>query len=277
MANAIFENLNQETNLISDLFSRVVFSDINACQDLIRIVLGDDFTVTSVTTQKDITNLQFHSVVLDILAETKNGKQVHIEFQITDNDDHLRRVRYCTACIDTHTLLPGQKYRELPDIYHIFISVNDFLKGGKALYEIERSVKNNNNFAGSVAVANGIHELYINLEVPIKDNSELACLLRYIRHTVPENEDARFGNIVKSVNECRKGNESMKYYSSEEFFEEGMKEQKNIIIRNMLKEHVEPELISRYTLQSVEYVREIEQEMLQSVHEQGNYQTQKEQ
>ena len=102
-----FENLGQKMNLISDLFSRVVFSDVDACQDLIRIILGKNFLVNFVTTQKDITNMQFHSVVLDVLAVTENGTPVHIEFQIEDSDDHLRRVRYCNSSLDTHSLRPG--------------------------------------------------------------------------------------------------------------------------------------------------------------------------
>ena len=74
-------------------------------------------------------------------------------------------------------------------------------------------------------VENGVHELYINLEIPLDDGSELDHLLRYIKETTEENEDACFGHIVKSVKECREGeDEIMKYYSSHEFFEEGKKE-----------------------------------------------------
>ena len=71
-------------------------------------------------------------------------------------------------------------------------------------------------------VENGVHELYINLEIPLGDGSELDHLLHYIKETTEENEDACFGHIIKSVKECREGDdEIMKYYSSHEFFEEG--------------------------------------------------------
>ena len=56
------------------------------------------------------------------------------------------------------------------------------------------------------------------------DDSELDHLLRYIKETTEENEDVCFGHIIKSVKECREGeDEIMKYYSSHEFFE-GKKE-----------------------------------------------------
>ena len=61
MNQTIFENLSQKMNLISDLFSRVVFRDREACQDLVRIILGEGYEVTWVTSQYDITNLQYHS------------------------------------------------------------------------------------------------------------------------------------------------------------------------------------------------------------------------
>ena len=63
MNQTIFENLPQKMNLISDLFSRVVFRDKEACQDLVRIILGEGYEVTGVTSQYDITNLQYRSVV----------------------------------------------------------------------------------------------------------------------------------------------------------------------------------------------------------------------
>jgi len=104
MNQTIFENLPQKMNLISDLFSRVVFRDKEACQDLVKIILGEGYEVTGVTSQYDITNLQFRSVVLDILAETAGEEPIHVEFQISDDDDHMRRVRYCNGSIDTHLL-----------------------------------------------------------------------------------------------------------------------------------------------------------------------------
>ena len=46
MNQTIFENLPRKMNLISDLFSRVVFRDKEACQDLVRIILGEGYEVT---------------------------------------------------------------------------------------------------------------------------------------------------------------------------------------------------------------------------------------
>ena len=222
MNQTIFENLPQKMNLISDLFSRVVFRDKEACQDLVRIILGEGYEVTGVTSQYDITNLQYRSVVLDILAETAGEEPIHVEFQISDDDDHMRRVRYCNGSIDTHLLQKGKAYKELPDVYHIYITMNDFIGGGRTVYEIFRTVRDREGtYSTQYPVENGVHELYINLEIPLDDGSELDHLLRYIKETTEENESVCFEHIVKSVKECREGeDEIMKYYSSHEFFEE---------------------------------------------------------
>ena len=79
--------------------------------------------------------------------------------------------------------------------------------------------------AHNILYGNGVHELYINLEIPLGDDSELDHLLRYIKETTEENEDACFWTYRKRCEKkCRKEeDEIMKYYSSHEFFEEGKK------------------------------------------------------
>ena len=297
MNQTIFENLPRKMNLISDLFSRVVFRDKEACQDLVRIILGEGYEVTEVTSQYDITNLQYRSVVLDILAETAGEEPIHVEFQISDDDDHMRRVRYCNGSIDTHLLQKGKAYKELPDVYHIYITMNDFIGGGQTVYEIFRTVRDREEtYSTQYPVGNGVHELYINLEIPLGDGSELDHLLRYIKETTEENEDACFGHIVKSVKECREGeDEIMKYYSSHEFFEEGKKEgleegrkegreegreegieqgekrTQNSIIKKMLSMGQPLEFISECTDKPVEYIRDIATEELMLVREENTY------
>ena len=288
MDKTLFQDLPQKMNLISDLFSRVVFSDRDACQDLVRIILGEGFTVTGVTPQYDISNLQFRSVVLDIVAETENKEPIHVEFQIENNDDHLRRVRYCNGSMDTHILKKGQKFQELPDIYHIFITMSDFIGGGRTIYEVFRSVREpDGQLTSQYPVGNGVHEIYINLEIPLGDDSELDHLFRYIKETTTENEDARFPHIISSVNACRKDGSHMKYYSSHEFFEEGRKEGreegredglregKNSIIRKMLSMNQPLEFISQCTEQPVEYIQQIAKEEPMLVREESSYNKEK--
>ncbi|MCH5264524.1 MAG: hypothetical protein J1F02_01390 [Lachnospiraceae bacterium] len=149
------------------------------------------------------------------------------------------------------------------------------MKRGKTVYEILRIIKNEDD--SEKDADNGVHELYVNLEVPPIGNKELASLLRYIRHTIPENEDSCFSHIVNSVNACRKEGMNMKYYNSKEFYEEGVKDgmenSQNSIIRNMLTENVTPEQISQYTRISLERIHQVQKEMSQVVCKTNAYHT----
>ena len=40
-----------------------------------------------------------------------------------------------------HLLQKGKAYKELPDVYHIYITMNDFIGGGQTVYEIFRTVR----------------------------------------------------------------------------------------------------------------------------------------
>ena len=161
------------------------------------------------------------------------------------------------------------------------------------MYEIFRTVRDREGtYSTQYPVENGVHELYINLEIPLGDGSELDHLLRYIKETTEENEDACFGHIIKSVKECREGeDEIMKYYSSHEFFEEGKKEGleegrvegreegieqgekriQNSIIKKMLSMGQPLEFISECTDKPVEYIREIATKEPMLVREENTY------
>ena len=161
------------------------------------------------------------------------------------------------------------------------------------MYEIFRTVRDREGtYSTQYPVGNGVHELYINLEIPLDDGSELDYLLRYIKETTEENESVCFEHIVKSVKECREGeDEIMKYYSSHEFFEEGKKEGRkegkaegreegreegekrtqNSIIKKMLSMGQPLEFISECTDKPVEYIREIATEEPMLVREEGAY------
>ena len=104
--------------------------------------------------------------------------------------------------------------------------------------------------------------------------NELAGLLRYIKETIKENERDYFSDIVKSVNSCReqgKDRDVMKYYNSEEFYQEGIEEGKREDIKNMLKEKMDEEIISRVTKRPIEYVLSVKEEMFAMVQEETTY------
>ena len=64
-----------------------------------------------------------HSL-LDVIAVDEAGVRYHIEIQLADNDDHILRVRFYSAMVDSELLEKGIKYKDLPKTFIFYISVN---------------------------------------------------------------------------------------------------------------------------------------------------------
>lgn len=168
----------KELNLTSDLLSSVVFEDIAAIQDVLRILTGIcGLKVLRVEPQRSFRNLYGRSSILDVWAEDSQGSQYNMEIQIAENEDHLKRSRFIQSRIDSRSLGSGLGYDELPDLYLIFVTQKDFLNVRTGITRIVRMIKGTNRQA-----ENGVHEIYANLEYPAEDE-EVTRLLQFIRDT----------------------------------------------------------------------------------------------
>ena len=88
----------QEFNLTSDLFASKVFEDVEACQELCRILMRNrSIVLQSVKTQYVIRNLETHSMELDILAERNNGDVVSVEIQMYEETAPFKRTSLAAA------------------------------------------------------------------------------------------------------------------------------------------------------------------------------------
>ena len=80
---------------IDDAFFEVRADDAGFCQEMLRILLDDDgMIVEDVIVQSSERNIYGRSVRLDVLCTFENGKKCNVEVQRSDDDDHLRRVRF---------------------------------------------------------------------------------------------------------------------------------------------------------------------------------------
>ena len=84
---------------------------------MLRTILEEDeLVVQDVITQNSEKNLYGRSVRLDALCTLGNGEKCNIEIQRSDNDDHLRRVRYnassitCVILKSEQNLIKSKKY-----------------------------------------------------------------------------------------------------------------------------------------------------------------------
>ena len=117
----------------------LVFFDCTAF--VLRIILGKpDLLVTEVHSQRNAPNLHGRSGRLDIKATDSCGRLYDIEIQRADKGAGAKRARFNSALLDTRTLQPGEDTEYLSETYIIFITENDVLGAGKAVYHIDRTV-----------------------------------------------------------------------------------------------------------------------------------------
>lgn len=158
--------------LMDDEFMQKCLEDSIECTELIISIIlkRDDLGIKSVRTQHKIKNLHGRSVVLDIYAEDDEGKHYNIEIQRSDHGADPRRARYYSSLMDANVSSPGEAFEDLPEIYVIFITENDVLKGGLPIYHIERKV-----IETEEPFNDGSHIIYVNGRY--QDESPLGLLM----------------------------------------------------------------------------------------------------
>ena len=148
----------KEMRLIDDIFMSKVFEDRACAEVLLRAILKkNDLKVKNVNVQYDIKNLQGRSVRLDILAEDEIGKIYDIEVQRSNTGADAKRARYNSSLLDANITEQGDTYKKLAETYVIFITESDVFKAGKAVYHIDRVIRETKKIFEDEA-----HILYVN-------------------------------------------------------------------------------------------------------------------
>lgn len=197
----------QKFNLMHDNFFAIVMQHKEALETVLRILLQrNDLCVREVRVQYSMRNLVGHSSVLDVLAEDHVGKLYNIEVQVRNEDDYQKRSRFYQSGIDTGFLEKGRHYKDLPEVYLIFITAFDLFGDGLVSYEVQRVLKS----SGRV-VDNGVHELYFNAKAT--DDTEVSRLLQYFMHTDPE--ETGFGSLSDTVRHYKNTEEGVSHVCDE--------------------------------------------------------------
>ena len=156
---------------IDDVFFEKIIEDKAVCEEILRVILEDEgLEVLSVTPQSSQKNLWGRSVRLDAFCKLGNGSYCNIEVQKSDNDDHVRRVRYNASCITSNNTEVGEKFINVPDVTMVYISTFDIFKKGRTIYHCKTVIEETND-----AVDNGLTEVYVNTAV--NDGSTIAELM----------------------------------------------------------------------------------------------------
>ena len=251
--------------MFDDDFFAVVMEDKAAAQEVLRVLTGiEDLTVLDVKTQYSIRNFDTHSVVLDALAEDSQHRVYNMELQVSDRDDHQKRMRYYQANIDISYLDKGKSYEELPEVYLIYMTKFDLFKMGRTKYTIRRIIDETNTL-----VDNGIHELYIN--AANHDGTAVAELMQFFTETGTRKQQfPELSNRIQYLKEEKKGVthmcEAVRKYGDEREDRgrlEGMQQERMETIREALKMKMPAEGIAKLVRLPVEEVRKLIAELEQ--------------
>ena len=153
-----FEKYAKLLNPIDDLMFCKMAEHKEFCEEILRVILEDDgLTVIEAIPQWQGKNLTGRSVVLDAKCVTGDGRQINIEVQKADDDNHLKRARYNASILTTNIAKTGKRFEFIPDVCIVFISKFDIFDSGLPLYHIDKVVRE----TGQV-IEDGLTEIFVN-------------------------------------------------------------------------------------------------------------------
>ena len=220
---------------IDDDFMRCLFKDnIPLAEFVLRIITDKpDLIITDCETQKDMKRLAgARSICLDAYGTDSVGKKYDLEVQRQDKGADPHRARYHSSVMDIENLHSGQKFKELPDTYVIFVIEKDFYGQGKAVYPIERI-----NLATGKSFEDGEHILYVNGEY--RGESDIGKLMHDFNCT--QADDMNFelmAERTRYLKEDPKGVSEMCQIMEDmrnESLKEGIQEEKKMTVLRMLE------------------------------------------
>ena len=245
----------KKMRLIDDNFMSKVFEDKECAEVLLRAILKKkDLKVNTVNVQYDIKNLQGRSIRLDILAEDEGGKLYNIEIQRNNHGAVPKRARYNSSLLDANITDAGEDYKNLAETYIIFITEGDIFGANKALYHVDRIVKETKKSFGDEA-----HIIYVNSK--IQNNTVLGRLMHDFYCT--DTEDIKNRKLAKRVKFFKEDKEGVKIMSNvfEEIKNEGAETRAYEIARSLITLGVDDDKILQSTKLSKHVFEKLKKEV----------------
>ena len=212
-----YKNIIDNFTLMSDIFMRNVFKKKECLEYVLQIILQNHkLFIAEHIIQKDYKNLQGRSAFMDCVARDADGQYFNIEIQQENEGASPNRARYNSGLMDMNMLNPGQDFDELTENYVIFITRNDILGYGLAIYHVERVILEVDGFFGD-----GTHIIYVNSK--IQEDTELGRLMHDFHCKKAEDMYSRIlADRVYELKETQKGVEFM-CQEMEQIYYEGEK------------------------------------------------------
>lgn len=240
----------KQFRLFDDAFMKKCFENHNECIELVlRIILNKpDLKVVQSATEYVIQNLQGRSVRFDVKAVDSNNNHYDCEVQRADIGASRKRARYNSSVMDANALDAGDDIELLPESYVIFITENDVIGLGLAVYTIDRSINETSEPFGD-----GSHIVYVNGSY--RDDSPIGKLMHDF--SCEKAEEMFYSELSNRVGELKNtcgGEEDMGSVVDEIRNEE---REVNAVIM-LLDGELSYEKIAKYTRLPIEHIMELD-------------------
>ena len=207
------------------MFSAVMMQEDN-CKRFLEMLLGIKIKEIDVSYERSIIyNPECKGIRLDVYASDDNNTRYNIEMQVAEQKLG-KRIRYYHSQMDMELLEKGQKYKELPTSYVIFICNFDPYKMGRYCYTFEKlCVEEKGLKLGDDSVSIVLSTEGKNDDVP----KELKDFLKFIKNDNSDNNSKtdneyvrQLQRSIRSVKENRKWEHS--FMTLEEIKNEAVEE-----------------------------------------------------
>lgn len=260
----------KELNLEDDFLFAKVMSDKEICKEFLEKLLEIEIEKIEMPENQKTIDLLLESkgIRLDIYVKDENNTVYNVEMQRGKNRNLPKRLRYYQGNIDLDLISKGEDYRKLSKSYIIFICTFDLFKAGRHKYTFETVCIEDNN----IKLKDDTNKIILNTKGIMKDLSdELIGFLEYVEHSDDKTAEKTKGTLVKNIHrrviEVKNNpNVEVEFMTLlerdreklEEGREEGKKEEKINLAKEMLKDNESIEKIMKYTKLSKEEILKIE-------------------
>lgn len=258
--------------IVDDILFTTVISNEEIAKSLLEAILN--VTVTKITRieresqRSEVSNLR--GVRFDVYIED-DKTAYDIEIQTSNNSDLPKRTRFYQAKNDIHMLRKGEKhFSKLKKSYIIFICTFHPFENSdtnECIYTFENICLTNNKV---IKLKDDAYRVFVNSECnlnKIKDNN-LKAFIELIRDGFHTNTESPLTNKILNEMDRVKRNEGWRtdYMTQKErdldMMHKGEQEKCIQMVRGMLDNNIDINIISSISKLSIEEIKEIQESML---------------
>ena len=124
--------------IMDDLLAKPFFRDLKCTEIVVNAILENPVKVVKSFTQHRMENTVGRASIVDVLAQTEDGKHIVIEIQRVSDEWLPLRARHICSVSDANLIKSGTKFKDIHEFYTIFIMEDDPFGRGKSVYRINR-------------------------------------------------------------------------------------------------------------------------------------------